>query len=405
MNKFLTSIVTTIILLSYITGLMSIISTIDTSIPISTCMNIDSPGYYYLTIDLSGVQDIYNYCIGIYADDVVLDGRGYSVIGNYSGYGIYVHERRSVVIENINIIGYYGGVDVYNSSNITIENVIVNSSKLFGIHLSQSNSNIIRKVTVSYSDNYGVFLEKSSSNIIDDVIASNNSESGLKIIESNNNFITNILVTNIVGWGVHIAYSNSNIVLNATVTNSEGSGVALVESSNNTIANSTLSNNRYGVFLRDSIGNIIVNNTVISNELGVSIYNSSNNLIYNNYFKNTRNILIEISKHNTWNIAKIKGENIIGGGYLGGNYWGSLDERGFSDTCSDRDNDGICDESFVIDENNIDQYPLKPIQQISTTTPIQTPTLTPLPVSTIVIGAILAMLIIIILIAIRKIRR
>jgi hypothetical protein len=65
MNKFLTSIVTTIILLSYITGLMSIINITDTSIPISTCMNIYLPGYYYLTIDLSGVQDIYNYCIGI----------------------------------------------------------------------------------------------------------------------------------------------------------------------------------------------------------------------------------------------------------------------------------------------------------------------------------------------------
>ncbi|HDO19835.1 MAG TPA: PKD domain-containing protein, partial [Thermoplasmatales archaeon] len=43
------------------------------------------------------------------------------------------------------------------------------------------------------------------------------------------------------------------------------------------------------------------------------------NLIYNNYFNNTNNAYDDGT--NTWNISKTTGRNIVGGPYLGGNYW------------------------------------------------------------------------------------
>jgi hypothetical protein len=53
-----------------------------------------------------------------------------------------------------------------------------------------------------------------------------------------------------------------------------------------------------------------------------------------------------------------KGTNIVGGPYIGGNYWGSPDGTGYSDTCVDANNDGICDNPYTLATDNIDYLPL-----------------------------------------------
>jgi parallel beta-helix repeat protein len=60
---------------------------------------------------------------------------------------------------------------------------------------------------------------------------------------------------------------------------------------------------------------------------------------------------------NVWNMAKTAGTNIVGGPYLGGNYWASPNGTGFSQTHPDR-GDGFCDGSFSINQNNVDELPL-----------------------------------------------
>jgi len=65
--------------------------------------------------------------------------------------------------------------------------------------------------------------------------------------------------------------------------------------------------------------NNITSNYMTNNIYGVFMANSSNNLIYNNYFNNTINAYD--NGNNTWNISKTAGTNIIGGNWLGGNYW------------------------------------------------------------------------------------
>jgi hypothetical protein len=52
------------------------------------------------------------------------------------------------------------------------------------------------------------------------------------------------------------------------------------------------------------------------------------------------------------------GTNIIGGSFLGGNFWGYPNGTGFSQTCPDVNGDGICDKSYTLDEKNIDYLPL-----------------------------------------------
>ena len=82
--------------------------------------------------------------------------------------------------------------------------------------------------------------------------------------------------------------------------------------------------------LNTSNGHTIMVDLGTYNE-NVKVYNT----IYNNYFNNTNNAYDD--GNNTWNIAKTDGTNIIGGSWLGGNYWSDytgedLDADGLGDT-------------------------------------------------------------------------
>ena len=79
----------------------------------------------------------------------------------------------------------------------------------------------------------------------------------------------------------------------------------------------------------------LLSNTALNNSHGIYLSSSSNNFIYNNYFNNTNNAYDD--GNNVWNITKTLGTNIIGGLYLGGNYWSDyagldLDGDGIGDT-------------------------------------------------------------------------
>jgi parallel beta-helix repeat protein len=118
--------------------------------------------------------------------------------------------------------------------------------------------------------------------------------------------------------------------------------------------------NYYGVGLRSSFSNsnTLTGNTMQDNAgVGLIAGLSNNNLFYNNYFDNVQNA--SASGANTWNITPTPGANVIGGSYLGGNYWG--DYAGV-----DTDWDGLGDTDLPYDaggdiSNGGDYEPLVPI--------------------------------------------
>lgn len=95
-----------------------------------------------------------------------------------------------------------------------------------------------------------------------------------------------------------------------------------------------------------------------NNGPGLEISGGSSNKIVNNKFVNTENVNLLDENTHIWNQTKTEGKNIVEGPYLGGNFWGTPDGKGWSETNPDNDGDGFCDEPFYIDENDIDFLPL-----------------------------------------------
>ncbi len=142
-----------------------------------------------------------------------------------------------------------------------------------------------------------------------------------------------------------------------TIISGSGAGVQLVGRRGVTIQNLNVENSVYGIFLRLSDANIIKDNTFSNNQIGVMFELSSNNNIHNNRFNNDQNVIFT-SSSNDWSSTKEEITNIVDGPWKSGNFWAKPDGTGFSETCADSDNDGICDQSFVLDIVNKDDYPL-----------------------------------------------
>lgn len=107
--------------------------------------------------------------------------------------------------------------------------------------------------------------------------------------------------------GIHIQNSTEHTVEGNTVSASgasdpnPGDGIVLEQGGNHTIiGNFVASNQHYGIDLRSGTGNLIYNNYLADNGDSNAVDNGSGN---------------------TWYISKAAGTNIVGGDYLGGNYW------------------------------------------------------------------------------------
>ena len=125
------------------------------------------------------------------------------------------------------------------------------------------------------------------------------------------------------------------------------------------VKNTTISNSYCGIYLNSGY-TAILHNHILDNSIGIQTTLYGGNTFYNNYFNNTQNYLSwYYFKDNKWNRTMQLGLNIIGGPYLGGNFWANSAGTGFSETCNDVNQDGICDSPYIVRSGDeVDYLPL-----------------------------------------------
>jgi len=373
---------------------------------LTDCAGLTTEGEtYYLTQDI--IDSTAGICMYITASDVILDCQGHIIDGVDGGTGIRIESLATV--RNCIITDWSKAIQSvmdFNAQNLTIvsngigiecvcslnaQDLIVMSNDV-GVYFTRPaiiiNSffdnnwdiNYVATSCDSYFENVTgrdnkpilflnytveirnwknnvstIILCGANNSIIDNLEISPSRKSGgsVQIISSNNvtfsnsilknierifiRYSSNSRIYNISEVGVTLSFSNYNILDNIRVKGSD-SGFALGYSNYNNITNSVAENCTYGVYL----------------------ISASSNLLYNNLFNSTNNFYFyETTFPNYWNTTRQPGTRIYSpGNEIGGNYWTNPEGNGYSDTCTDADRDGFCDDPYVLATDNVDYLAL-----------------------------------------------
>jgi len=348
---------------------------------------------------------------------IIVESGGNTISDNkisncFSLLGIDCISSNNNKIINNTLLENFHGIRIYNCGNNNLTGNTVKGSH-YGIHISKSASNFLRNnELISNTLNFGVYAENLTG-YIQDIDTSNtvngkpicyfvNSidltlnpstfpEVGYIAIVNSTKITVNNLTINNNEQGLLLAYTNHSVVDNLNLHENEV-GIRMTNGNNNTISGNTMSwdsympnangisfwkcdNNTIGwnaisdcwigingwlsngnlierntltssersaIFLSDCGSSIIKDNKLL-NSLWDGLYlDSDNTVVYHNSFiNNLYHAHVDSGHTNVWD-----------NGYpSGGNYWSGY-------TGVDANMDGIGDNFYEIDANNIDHYPL-----------------------------------------------
>ncbi|MFH0966565.1 MAG: NosD domain-containing protein [Methanobacteriota archaeon] len=319
-----------------------------TAQPIKAPYVITSPGMYELSEDARGLTDTYG--IKIECSNVVLDGGGHFLGGDNRDQSVGVYAN------------LYGG----SITNVTVKNFLLEDWET-GIGYNYvkgqdgdtnliENCNVVKSGTaihVQYSDYVTV-----SDNSINDC------STGIVVDEHSTFSSTDNNEIKSVGLGMSVTQSADITIEENNINTCEVYGLEVVDSDTVSVIKNAISDNKYAALRVENSEQLNITGNNFSKTTTGAVLLIGNEvhkaLITNNWFGSYEDVSVDdVSSGIIWNSTQTPGTNILGGPYLGGNYWGSApDEKGFSDKAPDADGFGIADNPYQINDKNVDYLPL-----------------------------------------------
>ncbi len=271
-------------------------------------------GALSLNNTLSGNVTALGTCFTFEDDNLTLDCRGYTVIGNGSGSGVNATGRKNLVIKNCNFQNFTVGINFTKTNYSTILNNSVWNVSQVGIALATSNSSNISSNTLYNSSSNGLYAYHSDNNSILFNNVYNNSNNGVFIFSSANNTVSSNNVTYNFGNGVLVDGGSGNTVSSNILRNNSDDSIRVQGStSGNTFSYNNISSSFRGIRLFQAHNNVISSNNISNiTQFGIQfsysnnntarfnnvsfcimdgingIYNTYSNVSYNRFFNNSR---------------------------------------------------------------------------------------------------------------------
>ena len=253
-------------------------------------VRISSDGWVYGTDKISRSGNVYTLTgnldggITVLADNIVIDGNGYTVKGTGGGSGLFLQDREKVTIKNLKIMNFqygikftwaYFGNDAPKKVNTVTDNTITNNS--IGVQINAFTAAYIFSNNRITDNTFGVCLSSLASS--SDNVFRNNQFNGNKYSISDDSDKPNDIDTSNTVNGKPVYYWVNKHDMTVP---SDAGFVALKNCSRITVQNLNLANNGHGILLSYTTNSKITGNILTSNQEGIAFRGSSNNEISKN---------------------------------------------------------------------------------------------------------------------------